>query len=570
MASISSPGIGSGLDVNQIVSDLIAAERDPYVKKYESNQEVITSKISGLGSLKSALSDFDDVLFNLKRSTTFNQRAIENTSSNFEIEAGTASSAGAYDVEVKSIAKAHKITTNSFGATEAIGAGTFTLSSGTNSLAITIEATDTLDILKTKINDAGLDVGITATVVKGDSGDYLTLSSDKTGKDNVIKVDIIDDDASLHDNSGLSRLAYSSNTTVVNQTFTPGEVLGTNGTVDISNGTETASINITATDTIENVVTSINGAGLNMTASLEDDGAGGKKLVLVSNNAYGNDKINLAISADDDGNLTDSSGVSKLAHTYSPPNHIENDIASNAEILINGQISATSNENKFENVIEGVHITVKSPHTSGKNDTFKVSLDKESVKDELKTFVESFNEAYAKVVELSSVNNNSGETGVLVGDSTLRTMMNQIRRTLAEPVTLSNGSQMSLSAVGIETDKDGTLILNDDKITKALENQFDSFSELFSSENGVGKKLAGVVTSYRSVGGLLDVRIDSLQSESERLDESKLKFESRLTSQESRLFAQFLAMDQIVASLNNTSKFLENQLSNLPGVTSKK
>ncbi|SFC24719.1 flagellar filament capping protein FliD [Pseudoalteromonas denitrificans] len=462
MASITSPGIGSGLDVNKIVTDLIAAERIPFDSRHDSAQKDITEKISAFGKLKSNLSDLDDVLFKLKLPTTFSKRSVENASTKFDIEAGSAAQPGSYNIEVEKIATAHKITSPTIAGF--IGEGTMKIDVGSNTANITVAADDTLQTLKDKINNLSSNPGVTATIITADDGEHLVLTGNETGLANEIKLTITDDDGDLVDGLGLSRLSQDG----TNNFFT------------------------------------------------------------------------------------------------------ENTPAEDAKIKIDGSLTITSASNKVEGAIEGVILNLKEAHEVGKSDIFKVSLDTDSVKEELEKFVESFNSTVAQVVELSAVNVDAGTKGILTGDGTLRTMMNQIRNAIAQPVTLSNGLQVSMSSIGITTQRDGTLELDNDRLTKAISTDFDQFKELFSGTDGVGKKLATIVTEYKTTGGILDDRINGLQISSKDWDDEKINFEKRLSSTESRLYAQFLAMDQIVAKLTNTGTFLDNQLSNLPGFTSKK
>ena len=65
MATLSSPGIGTGFDVNGTVKSLVAAERKPFDEKKLAAETKFTEQISGLGKLKSALSDLDDTIFDL-------------------------------------------------------------------------------------------------------------------------------------------------------------------------------------------------------------------------------------------------------------------------------------------------------------------------------------------------------------------------------------------------------------------------------------------------------------------------------------------------------------------------
>ena len=574
MASISSPGIGSGLDVNQIVGDLIKAEQEPFDKRFEADQLEITEKISSFGALKSTLSELDDVLFNLKLPTTFSRRSVETTSSNFTVEAGSAALPASYEVQVNQVAKNQSLMMGPIDTSSPIGSGSMTIASeGLNkAFTITVESGDTLEDIAAEINNASTNFGVVASIISGDDGNYLAVSvpeSKAEGLDSVLSIVTEDDDGLNFDDSGLSQLAYAySISELDNVAFATSELAG-EGSIRVNNGTDTVDLVISATDTIEDVVDAINAAGINVTAALQDNGAGGNKLTFLSANDYGNHKVSIEILTDIDGDISDASGISRLAMTEGKTNYDEIEEAQSAQITVNGSVVVTSDSNTFEDAIDGVVLTVTDAHSAGQSDDFTVSLDKDSVKEELTKFLDSFNAVVAKVDELSSVDIELGTKGLLTGDSTLRTMMNQIRSSLASAVTLSDGTSMSMSSIGFSTAKDGTLTLDDEKLTEAIDNNFEDFKELFSSTEGVGKKLATVVNEYKTTGGIIDTRLNGLETASKNLDEEKATFMERLGAKEDRLYAQFLAMDLIVANLNSTSQFLESQLANLPGSTKK-
>lgn len=439
--------------------------------------------------------------------------------------------------------------------------------------SITVEAGATLEDVASQINESSANFGVVASIITGDDGNYLAMSvpeSDAEGLDSVLSIIAVDDDGLNFDDSGLSQLAYSHTISELdNVTFATNELAG-EGTIRVNNGTDTVDLNISATDTIEDVVDAINAAGINLTAALQDNGAGGNKLTFLSANDYGNHNVSIEILSDIDGDTADAAGISRIAMAEGKSNFSEIQAAQSAQITINNSIVVTSDSNTFDEAISGVVIKVTDEHSAGQSDNIAVSLDKDSVKEELTKFVDSFNLLVTKVVELSGVNVDLGTKGLLTGDSTIRTMMNQIRSALSKSVDLSDGTSMSMSGIGLSTNKDGTLSLDDDKLDDAINSRFDMFKEFFSSAEGVGKNLAETVNEYKTTGGILDIRLKGLETASKNLDEEKASFMERLGSKEDMLYAQFLAMDQIVARLNSTSQFLESQLDNLPGFTSKK
>src|SRR3990167_2243706 len=184
MASISSPGIGSGLDVSSIITSLMALERKP-LDQLESAESKIQSQISEVGKIKSALSKFRDLAAKLA-STDF-WRTSTGTASNSAIGITTSSSASPaqYSVNVTSLAAAQAIAAPAVASSTAtLGAGTLTIQrSGGDPFDVTIEATAPLAAIRDKINAAG--AGVTASILNDGSGARLMMRSNDTGAANA-------------------------------------------------------------------------------------------------------------------------------------------------------------------------------------------------------------------------------------------------------------------------------------------------------------------------------------------------------------------------------------------------
>ncbi|QTH63799.1 flagellar filament capping protein FliD [Psychrosphaera ytuae] len=574
MAALSSPGIGSGLDVNNIVTSLVEATREPVDAQNLAKEETYTAQISDLGKLKSALSDLDNALFDLKLPTTFSKRKVETSSSNFTVEAGSAALPATYDVKVNSLAKAHQITSQSFDLTTPVGEGTLTIQNAKFTFDVEVSASDTLDQVAANINSLAANFGVTATVITGDSGSYLVLGSEETGTDNAIDVIATDIDGNLYDGAGLSRLNFDSKTKVLDQTFTAGEVMNadgvSNGVITLTNGDLSEDITIAATDTIEDVVAKINASSVNVTASLEDDGTGTLRLALTSGNDYGNHQLGISIASDDDGDTADANGVSRLGLGLSYQNFNETREAASAQITVNGAITASSNSNEFADVIEGVVITATAEHSAtSSGDSMKVELDQGSTEEAVTAFVESYNAMIAVVKEVTNADESVGDVGSLVSDNTVRTFLSQIRSRLSDAVQVGPNQAMSLSTIGISTERDGTLSLDTTVLSSQINENFENFGALFSGENGVARSVASIVTEYKGIGGIVDNKISTVNGYLDRLADEREKFDEKMVAYENRLFSQFNAMDLIVANLNATSQYLEGALSSLPGVTKK-
>lgn len=222
---LSSPGLGSGLDVNSIVGQLMTLEQRPLLllNNKEAGQQ---AKISAYGSLKGALSSFQNSVKTLTNESIFS--GVKAATANPDIVTASALStaaAGSHQIEVLTLAQAQKIKSDAFASTDTtIGSGTLTIEFGTYNSdgsftnhpdklakAITIESgQSSLGSIRDAINQA--DVGVSASIVNDGTGNRLVIASSDTGLNNALKITVSDSDGNHTDNAGLSRLAYDAST----------------------------------------------------------------------------------------------------------------------------------------------------------------------------------------------------------------------------------------------------------------------------------------------------------------------------------------------------------------------
>lgn len=179
-------GIGSGLDITGMVEQLVAADRKPADNRLNRIETQAKFKLSAIGTVSSAFSSLDTALKALKSATAFDVRTVKSgtdTVVGASVASGTPN--GIYNVEVVSLATANKWITNTPVASgETFGAGQLTLTVGGESLAIDIAEGATLQDVRSAINDVARSKGVQATVLTSNDGQYLSVSSDKTGASN--------------------------------------------------------------------------------------------------------------------------------------------------------------------------------------------------------------------------------------------------------------------------------------------------------------------------------------------------------------------------------------------------
>ena len=215
MAGIAFTGIGSGLQVSEIVDAIVGAERAPFESRLNTREADITTDISAVGALKSSLENVAGAIDNLASADNYQQKTVNGSDAFVSFSSTKSAEVGSYSVEVNQIASAHKLVSDPFDSTEAVGEGTMTFSSAANSFDISVSSTATLADIRDAINDSLDNTSMSATIITDDNGQNLVLTSKETGIENAIKITVeeaveVGDlfGPNNTDKVGLSKLAY--------------------------------------------------------------------------------------------------------------------------------------------------------------------------------------------------------------------------------------------------------------------------------------------------------------------------------------------------------------------------
>ena len=188
--TITSNGTGSGLDVQGIVQKLVAAEGAPQSTRLDAAEANVQAKLSALGSLRAALSSFQDSLAKVKDLSTFQGRTVTLSSEDFLSATASATAVPAtYSVEVEQLAQAQKLQSTSFASSSTpVGTGTLTITSGGQSFNVVIDSTNnTVAGIAAAINSSTASNKVVATVITGANGTTtLTLTARTTGTANSL------------------------------------------------------------------------------------------------------------------------------------------------------------------------------------------------------------------------------------------------------------------------------------------------------------------------------------------------------------------------------------------------
>ncbi len=219
---LSSPGIGSGLDINGIVSQLMAAERQPLavLDKKEAAYQV---KLSAYGNLKGALATFQSAARGLNDIARFQKvNASSADPTLFTASAEKTAALGNYTLEVQQLATSQKLSSKGFAnTTDTVGTGTLQIQFGTydavaNTFSLNADKpAHTISIDSTKQSLAGIrdaineaNAGVTASIINDGTTNKLVLTSSDTGTANTLRILVKDSDGNNTNDAGLSQLAY--------------------------------------------------------------------------------------------------------------------------------------------------------------------------------------------------------------------------------------------------------------------------------------------------------------------------------------------------------------------------
>ena len=222
MATLSSIGIGSGLDMKTILPALLQVQQAP-VDALAARKTDLQSQLSNFGKVQSYMSTLRDSLRKLTDSASWSAvTAASSDTTAVAISASSGSPASSYSVSVQRLASAQQLASAAFAdSSTVVGEGSMTIELGRwnaddgsftakdGATAVTLEfgpEDNTLAKIRDKIN--GANAGVMASIVTDASGARLTLRSKETGETSGFRISVEDQDADNTNAAGLSALAY--------------------------------------------------------------------------------------------------------------------------------------------------------------------------------------------------------------------------------------------------------------------------------------------------------------------------------------------------------------------------
>ena len=483
--SISSAGLGSGLDVKGIISSLMAVESQP-LTLLQNAASTVTTEISAVGQIQSLTSAMGDKARALSGSTLWTQTTSSTADGSVvtaDTSGGTAA-AGDYAVSVQQMAQGQTVT-STVAADSGLTSGYLMIQLGTYSsdtatppvtsfqggsaaaIKVTIGPGDTsLASVRDKIN--GANAGVSASIITDATGSRLSLRSTTTGAANGFTITATEDADDGDPTKGLSALAFDGST-----------------------------------------------------------GAAASQLTL-------------------------------------------NQFALNAKAQVNG-IAVESATNKLSNISDGLSLTLLR-----KSDTpvdVSVAIDTASMQKAITDFVSAYSSLQSYISLETKYDSSTAvaagtarQDGPLTGDPSIIGFQNQLRGVVNTTSTVSSAFSR-LSDIGIAVQKDGTLaISSQNKLTAALNNPTE-LQKLFATQ-GTTNENTGIAVRFatmadRAVGpdGALASRTAGLQGELSRNSKQQDDMQTHLDATQTRLTAQYQALDTTMSKMSALSSYVSQQVS---------
>jgi len=483
--AISSVGIGSGLDVESIITQMVALEKQP-IKTLEVKAETINSKISTYGQIKSLVDTLNSAVRDLTLDSGFGSVKINSSNSSAVSASMTGLAAqGSYNVKVDQLAQSQTSASIKLAAgakMDAAGTMRFVLGNPgkagvelkTVDLAIT--ATDTLESIVTKINgNADLSKSVVASVITDSTGkQQLMVRSRETGLDNQFSMSM--------------------------------------GTV--------------------------------VTQAEADAWAGDPALKPVVGSIKPSDATGSNFAA-----LGASGGITVAQE------------AKNAEITLNG-VALESNTNTFKDIIPGLSMSVSAVGTS----LLSITQDKDATQEKIQKFVDAYNAVNELLAASTKYDQESDAAGILQGDSSTVSLQNSLRMLTQGIAGNATGKFNRLSDIGIQMQQGGALKVDTTKLTEAL-GDMDSVKSMFSAKSDALGNGGGMAVNFKTFTdsllaweGALNNKTDSLEDQLKRNTSEIDKVEKRAETVEERLRKQYTALDVKMASLSSLDSYISQMV----------
>ena len=566
--SITTLGIGSGLDLQDILDQLREAESAPITAK-ETEKTELQTRINAYNSVNSKLFSLKSKALSLsleseflKTKTIVSDEDVLTASANDGIESSS------YSVEVTQKAKYSSWQLNEGASSRdsyildgpATGIeskddpavtedGTLIIEYGSPESPLNIEVeleegmsfsdvVGEINSLETNKDEDGNLIVMASLGVTAD-GDYYVRLASATGGDSL------DSQISVDDSDFAEEVDF----------VVPDTVIG----IGIASSEDPMYLSVAPGTTYEQLAEAINAASDNpgVTASVVDTGDPDApyKLTLTANESGENNRIGL--SENFSSIMTQTTGV---------------DESLNSVFTMNGVEYQRQKNDGIDDVISGVTLNLKSVGET----SVGIQKNLDSIKENIQALVDGFNELVAEITGSNEedTDEESGETDSPLADSyEMKTLLHKLQSMITSGVNIDS-EYTSLVDLGLELNKDGTMTLDETVLEQAIEADPDAVQALFLGDKdagitGLGDLIDDGITDMVSSYGLVSTKIDEAETKMANLEDDIEAATERLDKRYETLTEEFVRLDTYISSLNTQAEALNSIIESFKSASDK-
>ncbi|KTD73534.1 flagellar filament capping protein FliD [Legionella tucsonensis] len=542
---LSTPGIGSGLDIKAMVESMVKADLMPAQIRHDKKLNSVTTELSAFGQLKSAISNFQTTLNSLSSASEFNKMNLLLSKTGYVSASATEQAAeGIYQIKVNQLAQAQSLASGYFtNNSSSVGSGSITINFGTYSndntiftqntevSPVTINITpgnDSLSAVCDAINAAN--AGVTASIVQDSVGSRLTLTSSESGEKYAMQI-----------TGSLTAMNYdptTANTSLSQTMAAQNSQVQINGLLlsESSNRLENALTGITLDIQQADPATTI-------TLTVKKDVEHLKGLINDFVKKY-NDFINFLTALTGFDMETRKRGVlqgdDKLRDLKTNLYHLAtNPLTTDGPIQSLADLGITSDKHGL------------------------LEIDPEMLDKAINNNYQDIRNLFAKRVTATDPNIKINSLDTEVAAGAYDVILNEYTPNISMSGTI--GGMLANSTDGITLNGTGDFRTLSIDILSGL---VGDRGQIIVSD-GLASLIDGYLDSLISEDGEIEERIDRLNTQAQQLDEIQERINERSITLEKRYYKQWNAVDLLISQMQNTSNTLTQILSNLPKLKTK-
>jgi len=611
-------GFASGMDIDNMVSQLMQARRIP-LDKLQQKKQLLEWKTEDYRTIHSKVLELRNLSFDMKLEGTYQSKKASVTNEDIvSVTATNGATAGNYTFKVTNMAKAAAVNSTPLGVSDSSATledlgmtdATATLIVGgeKGTVSIEVEKTDTLELLTRKINAkstvTGVKMSYDATL------DTLFATSTNTGSRASVKLSSTHPDLlETYLNFSTDPAAQNAETVTAGRVYNDGEetvidsTLADEQLLRIGYAGNTYEMMVYADTTVEEFIKNINSSELGQTGVTAYLDETSKKIVFY--NPDETETLTFTDGTADGEDILTTMGLNPGDLSTSAPIPVQ-ELADpvngeNAAVSFNG-VPGSYSSNTF--TINGIQFTVKDKQALADDPvTVTVSQDVDAVFDKIKSFVDKYNETIAYInaeleeskyrdyqpltdaqkEELSDDEVEKWETkarsGLLRRDDILTSSLLKFRTALYQVVdNLPEGDIKQLTEIGITTgeySEKGKLYIDESALKEAIANNPEEVMALFTSDDGDDESTGGDGIANR-LHQMADITLERIVARAgsastsvlasytigkdiSRIDKEIERWEERLQDLEDRYYKQFTAMETALNQMNAQSSYLMQQ-----------